>query len=129
MALKYRKIRRQHRGTRICGRGKKGPRVRDGGRGMAGTHKHKYTWVTAKCPDYFGAESMHGAKKVKAVNVGYLNGLAVSTGKSEVDAISLGFQKVLGGGEVTKAITVKAKLFTAGAKEKIEAAGGKALTV
>ncbi len=33
--------------------------------------------------------------------------------------------KVLGGGELTKKLTVKAKLFTAGAKEKIEAAGGK----
>lgn len=33
--------------------------------------------------------------------------------------------KVLGGGELTKKITVKAAVFSAGAKEKIEAAGGK----
>ena len=34
--------------------------------------------------------------------------------------------KVLGNGELTKKLTVEAKVFTATAKEKIEAAGGKA---
>ena len=34
--------------------------------------------------------------------------------------------KVLGNGELTKKLTVKASVFTATAKEKIEAAGGKA---
>lgn len=33
--------------------------------------------------------------------------------------------KVLGRGELTKSLTVKAKIFSASAKEKIEAAGGK----
>ena len=33
--------------------------------------------------------------------------------------------KVLGGGEITKKVTVKAAVFSATAKEKIEAAGGK----
>ena len=34
--------------------------------------------------------------------------------------------KVLGNGELTKALTVQAAAFTASAKEKIEKAGGKA---
>ena len=34
--------------------------------------------------------------------------------------------KILGNGEITKKLTVKAKIFSAAAKEKIEAAGGKA---
>ncbi|MCI8497752.1 MAG: 50S ribosomal protein L15 [Clostridiales bacterium] len=34
--------------------------------------------------------------------------------------------KILGGGELTKALTVKVSAFSASAKEKIEAAGGKA---
>ena len=37
--------------------------------------------------------------------------------------------KVLGNGEITKKITVKAAIFSASAKEKIEAAGGKAEVV
>jgi len=34
--------------------------------------------------------------------------------------------KILGNGELTKNLTVKANIFSASAKEKIEAAGGKA---
>jgi large subunit ribosomal protein L15 len=41
--------------------------------------------------------------------------------KNEFDGL-----KVLGNGELTKALTVKAAAFSASAKEKIEAAGGKA---
>ena len=37
--------------------------------------------------------------------------------------------KVLAGGELTKKLTVQAKVFSASAKEKIEAAGGKAEVV
>ena len=37
--------------------------------------------------------------------------------------------KILGNGEITKKLTVKAKIFSAAAKEKIEAAGGKAEVV
>ena len=37
--------------------------------------------------------------------------------------------KILGNGEITKKLTVKASAFSAGAKEKIEAAGGKAEVV
>jgi large subunit ribosomal protein L15 len=33
--------------------------------------------------------------------------------------------KVLGNGEITKKVTVEAAIFSASAKEKIEAAGGK----
>ena len=33
--------------------------------------------------------------------------------------------KILGNGEITKKLTVEAKVFSATAKEKIEAAGGK----
>ena len=34
--------------------------------------------------------------------------------------------KILGNGDLTKKLTVQAQKFTAGAKEKIEAVGGKA---
>ena len=129
MAQKDRKIRKAHRGTRNCGRGKKGSRRRDSGRGLAGSNKHRLSWIVKNMPGHFGAESMNGKPKSKTVNIGYLNEWAVTNGKDEVDALVLGFQKVLGRGDVTKAITVRAKAFTASAKEKIESAGGKALTV
>ncbi|MBO7318829.1 MAG: uL15 family ribosomal protein, partial [Clostridia bacterium] len=41
--------------------------------------------------------------------------------KDELDGV-----KVLGNGEITKKLTIKANAFSAGAKAKIEAAGGTA---
>jgi large subunit ribosomal protein L15 len=65
------------------------------------------------------------------VNVGRLNTLPA---KTEVTLVSLmkagivtsndGSLKILGDGELTVALTVKAAAFTKSAKEKIEAAGG-----
>lgn len=65
------------------------------------------------------------------INVGRLNGLPANT---EVTLTSLmkagivtsndGSLKILGDGELSIALTVKAAAFTKGAKEKIEAAGG-----
>ena len=129
MALKNRKIRRKHRGTRVCGRGKKGSRRRDGGRGLAGSHKHKWTWIIKHDPEHFGHDKMKPKKKPKTVNIGYLNQYAESMDKNEVNALELGFEKVLGGGKVTKALKVKAKYFTESAKQKLSAAGGEAITL
>ncbi len=65
------------------------------------------------------------------INVGRLNGLPA---KTEVTLASLmqagivtsndGSLKILGDGELTVALTVKAAAFTKSAKEKIESAGG-----
>lgn len=73
------------------------------------------------------------AKKYAIVNVSDLNKLEAGTvvdekflfenriiGKIEKDGV-----KVLGNGEIDKAITVKANKFSATAQEKIEKAGGK----
>ena len=46
--------------------------------------------------------------------------MAAKLVRKELDGL-----KVLGGGELTKKLTVKATVFSAAAKEKIEAAGGK----
>ena len=72
------------------------------------------------------------AKDYEAVNVGKLNGLAAG---SVVDGASLKAAgviarvgrdgvKVLGGGELTVKLTVKAAKISAGARAQIEAAGG-----
>ncbi len=53
------------------------------------------------------------------------NGL-VKTRRTEAGVIARDGVKVLGNGTLTKKLTVKANAFSAGAKEKIEALGGKA---
>ena len=74
----------------------------------------------------------HFAKEYAIVNVSDLNkfedGAVVNletlmnAGKIRKPLCGL---KVLGNGEITKKITVEASIFSASAKEKIEAAGGK----
>lgn len=73
------------------------------------------------------------AKEFAIINVDALNAfdndavidintlLAEGIIRKELDGL-----KVLGNGELTKKLTVKAAVFSAAAKEKIEAAGGKA---
>ena len=74
-------------------------------------------------------------RKMQVVNVG---DLASFSAQSTVDAAALAQSglirsatapvKVLGGGEISAAITVRAQAFSAAAKTKIEAAGGTAET-
>ena len=73
----------------------------------------------------------HFAKKYAIVNVSDLNRFedgAVVDAQALLDAKIirnlLDGVKVLGNGEITKKVTVKAAVFSATAKEKIEAAGG-----
>ena len=72
----------------------------------------------------------------KAVNVATLQALSEKLGTKEFDVdalIAAGIAskgelvKVLGNGELTAALEVKANAFSASAKSKIEAAGGKAI--
>ena len=74
----------------------------------------------------------------KAVNVAALQALSESLGKSEIGLDDIKFAglagsrelvKVLGNGDVNTALTVTADAFSASAKSKIEAAGGKAIVI
>ena len=74
----------------------------------------------------------------KAVNVATLQALSEKFGTKEFDVdalIAAGIAskgelvKVLGNGELTAALEVKANAFSASAKSKIEAAGGKAIVI
>ncbi len=97
---------------------------------MAGSHKHKYSWILKYEPDHFGRKGMAQpgrAAKPKTVNIGYLNQYAEKQQIKEIDLSKLGLEKVLGGGKIDKALTIKATYFTEKAKQKIEAAGGKAI--
>jgi large subunit ribosomal protein L15 len=51
------------------------------------------------------------------------------SGVIAIDLADLGIEKVLGSGQVTHALKLTAGSYSAQAKDKIEAAGGQALTV
>jgi large subunit ribosomal protein L15 len=74
-------------------------------------------------------------KEYTVVNVGRLNELEGDTfdfdsllASGAVSKLQAGL-KILGDGEISRPITVTAHMFSASAKQKIEAAGGKALLV
>ena len=115
---------------KTCGRGHKGQKARSGGGvrpGFEGGQMPIYRRLPKR-----GFKNVW-AKKFAEVNVETLNRFDEG---AEIDAVALveygilkivlDGLKILGNGEVTKKLTVRAQAFTKSAKEKIEAAGGTA---
>ena len=125
---------RKGRGTgsgngKTAGKGHKGQNARSGG-GVRPGFEGGQIPLYRKLPK----RGFHNrfAKEIAAVNVSALNrfddetvvdlDLLVANGLAAAAKDGL---KILGNGEITKKLTVKAAVFSASAKEKIEAAGGK----
>jgi len=98
-----------------------------GGRGLAGLHKFKWSWTVTQEPDHFKKPSMKPKPKIfDPINLWQINEMAV---KHNLKTLDLQNYKVLGSGEITVPVTIKAAAFSAQAVEKIQSAGGKAETV
>lgn len=127
----YRKGRGPGSGNgKTAGKGHKGQNARSGGGVRLGFEGGQLP-LYRKLPK----RGFHNkfAKEYAVVNVSVLNkfedGETVNLEALKEKGIvkkSLDGLKVLGNGELTKKLTVEAKVFSATAKEKIEAAGGKA---
>ena len=113
-----------------AGKGHKGQKARSGAPrpGFEGGQMPLYRRIPKRgftCPN---------AKEIVAINVSVLNDKFEDGAVIDVDTmIERGIVKnpkdgvkILGNGEVTKKLTVKANAFSASAKEKIEAVGGTA---
>jgi len=140
---KDRKIRR-YRGSRTHGYGQIGQHRCRGGRGgtgKAGLDKHKWTYVLKNDPTYWEKKGFVSArtlnKKVRIINIGKLDDL---TDKLETDKKlerkeqkiflnleQLGYDKLLGTGEVNKPMLVKIASYSEAASRKLEEAGGQIL--
>ena len=143
MPTKDRKVRRQ-RGSRTHGWGQIGQHRAGGGRGghgKAGLDKHKWTYVIKHDPTYWEKKGFVSARtlgrKVSIINVGKLDDLAdklESEKKLErkdkkifLDLESLGYDKLLGTGEIIKPMLVKVASYSEAASRKLEEAGGQIL--
>ncbi|MCP4231551.1 MAG: 50S ribosomal protein L15 [bacterium] len=120
---------------KTCGKGHKGQNARSGGgvrRGFEGGQMPLHRRLPKK-----GFTNVHNEdKKLTAIiNVGQLNDfddvieLSILVEKGLISGKKIQYLKVLGDGELTKALTVKANKFTKSAVKKIEDAGGKAEVV
>ena len=137
MAQKDRKI-QSKRGTRNCGYGNtqkhRGAGSR-GGRGMAGSNKQKWSYVSKYMPDHFGRSGFKRPLKMlhddKTINIADLNrmvndGAIQSTDKKYIiDLTAMGYDKLLGSGKVTHPLEIKVAKSSKSAIEKIQTAGGK----
>ena len=143
MPTKDRKVRRQ-RGSRTHGWGQVGQHRARGGRGgtgKAGLDKHKWTWVVKHDPTYWNKKGFVSVKtlnkKVNVINIGKLDDLAdklesekkleKKENKIFVDLERLGYDKLLGTGEVIKPMLVKVASYSESASKKLEEAGGEIL--
>ena len=134
MVVRRRKKVRKMRGRRTYGYGShkkhRGGGSR-GGRGKAGLKKHKKSWMLKYEPDHFGKFGfkvpIRAKKEIRAINLKEIDVLAKKLNKKEIDISEFGYQKVLSTGKLTQGLTIKAKLFSNKAKEKIEKSGGKVI--
>jgi len=143
LPTKDRKVRRQ-RGSRTHGWGQIGQHRAGGGRGghgKAGLDKHKWTYVIKHDPTYWEKKGFVSTRtlgrKVSVINVGKLDDLAdklESEKKLErknkkifLDLESLGYDKLLGTGEIIKPMLVKIASYSEAASRKLEEAGGQIL--
>lgn len=114
-----------------------------GGRGLAGGHKHKWSFVVKYDKDRFGKHGFtrHGVGigKGESINLAGIERMlpyfmeekfAEKEGSAtKVDLTKAGYDKVLGSGKLTKALIVHAKAFSKQAEAKLQEAGGKAVKV
>ncbi len=126
---------RKFRGLRTHGRGIKAGRGagKQGGRGNAGLHKYKFKSMLLYAPDHFGR---HGFKRPSevverptTVNVGGLESLVplleaagalAHEGDAYVaDLTKLGVDRLLGGGEASRAWKVRVAHASKHAREKV----------
>ena len=115
---------------KTAGKGHKGQNARSGG-GVRPGFEGGQLPLYRKLPKR-GFNNYRFAKKYAVVNVELLNKFADGDVVDFAALLNAGIiknvfdgVKILGEGEITKKLTVKAAVFSASAKEKIEAVGGK----
>jgi large subunit ribosomal protein L15 len=140
---KDRKVRKK-RGSRTHGYGQIGQHRAGGGRGghgKAGLDKHKWTYVIKYDPTYWEKKGFVSTKalgrRVNVINVGKLDDLVDKLDSEKklerkdkkifLDLESLGYDKLLGTGEITNPVIVKVASYSEAASRKLEGAGGEIL--
>lgn len=106
-----------------------------GGRGEAGGHKHKWSYIVKYDPDHFGKHGFEKPRgKTKAINLGDLeilvskldkNMVETEGGKTKINLGKIGYDKLLGSGRITRPLIISVKSFSKMAEEKIKEVGGR----
>lgn len=138
MAHRNRKVRKL-RGSRTHGWGRIAQHRSSGhkgGTGKAGLRKHLWT-TTVLLKDKYMEKGFNPPRrnKVKSwINVGMLDDVFLKHGKEQdgkkvIDLKALGYEKLLGAGDVKEAYSIIVPSASENAKSKVEEAGGEVLLV
>lgn len=113
-----------------------------GGRGAAGMHKHKWSWIVKNYRDWFGRKgfipkSPSSTPKASEINIGQIEEIVnkmLETGtttmennKIVIDLSKMGINKLMGYGEITHPVKVIVWSASKKAIEKIEKIGGEVI--
>ncbi|MBS3815250.1 MAG: uL15 family ribosomal protein [Hadesarchaea archaeon] len=145
MVTRKKSKKKKKRGSRTMGGGsvkKRRHSGHKGGKGLAGSHKHRWFRISRESPKHFGKHGFTRPQKLQeskeVMNVGELDesiDILLEDGIAEeeddmivVDVSKLDCDKVLGRGKVSQALRVIADDFSESAKEKIEKAGGEVIS-
>ena len=134
MPTRLRKTRKL-RGGRHMGWGQVGQHRASGhksGLGQSGMLKHHFSSMLKDEPDHFGHSTPSTPRRniiKKWTNIRDLDDLYSQYGKQEndkkvLDLKALGFDKLLGGGQIKNAYSIKIDQFTSKAEDKVKNAGG-----
>ncbi len=136
MVRRHKEKNRKYLGTRHCGGGNiknRRGKGNKGGKGYAGSHKHKWTYMVKYEPEHFGRRgfaSLRGPSG-KVINLGDITRM-IKDGKLGKSGdrfnVDLSGYKVLGSGALEFPVSIKARAFSKSAEEKIKEAGGEAIT-
>jgi large subunit ribosomal protein L15 len=114
-----------------------------GGRNV-GKHKHLWSYVLRYEPDYFGKsgfktpQGITGESNPNTINISQIDQMidkqtrtktiTKKRGKPYIDLTSLGYQKLLAKGKLTKPAIIKINKWSESAAKKIEEAGGQIIS-
>ena len=115
------------RGSRYHGRGKKSGRGagKRGGRGNAGINKHRLLTRLKYMPRHWGMHGFNRHPSLRKVNISInLQELQDMVEDDTVNLGELGYDKLLGKGNMNRAMNIIVAKASARAVSKVEAAGG-----
>jgi len=115
------------RGRRTFGHGsqkKRRGKGSKGGKGFAGSLKHKKIKIMKEHPGHIGKKGFvrKNKKEIDEITLKRIDEIAKKTGKNK---LSFPNYRVLGTGKLTSPVEIEATYFTKNAKKKIEEIGGK----
>ncbi|WP_338601065.1 uL15 family ribosomal protein [Sulfolobus tengchongensis] len=139
MVVRREKKSRKLRGSRTMGWGIRGQHRDRGAQGsrQIGMHKEKWSWLVKYGKGWYGKHGFRNptTKLVSTISLRRLNELLINgsikleekDGKKVLDLNQLGYEKLLGGGNLSIAVVIKVKKASAKAVEKVKQIGGEVI--